>query len=126
MKHSAPIAAVALASFLTACVSWKPIPLEPAKLPANGQVRATLHSGERVTIMSPIVAGDTLFPATRSGRADKNRGIPLAQILSLETERSDATGVVLGVIALGALGVVLIAKSIKVDVGCIAVPCPNR
>lgn len=122
MKHSAPIATVALASILTACVTWKPIPLEPVKLPRTGPVRATLRSGERVTITSPVLSGDTLWPVRRAGRA----GIPVAQIRTLEAEQTDATGVVVGVVALGALALVLIAKSIKVDVGCIAVPCPNR
>jgi hypothetical protein len=114
-----PIATAALTAFLVGCTYWQPVSLEPATLPRTGTVRATLHSGEQVIVRSAVISGTTLQPSS-AGLPRSRPGIPLSQVRTLEVEKTDAASVVLGVVAVGAIALALIAKSIKFgDMGCI-------
>ena len=136
VRHSrlySPLAAVTLALFLQACTHWTPLSLEPAKLPANGQVRATLRTGQRVIVTSPVISGDTLRSAATEGvrwsRARARPGIPLAGISTLEVQRADAAAtagvVVVSVVAVGAITLFALAHSLK-SAGDFCLPmCPQ-
>jgi hypothetical protein len=114
-----PIATAALTAFLAACTHWQPVSLEPAALPRTGTVRATLHSGEQVIVRSAVISGNTLQPSS-AGSLRSRPGILLSDVRTLEIEKTDAASVVLGVVAVGAVALFLIAKSIKIgDMGCI-------
>jgi hypothetical protein len=134
-KHSqlyAPIAAVTLALFVQACTHWTPVAVEPANLPATGQVRATLKTGNRVIVTSPEISGDTLRSAATDGvrwsRARARPGIPLAGISTLEVRKADAAAtagvVVLSVVAVGAITLFALVSSLKFDSGFCAWSCP--
>lgn len=116
MKHFRSHAAVlAMVGFLTACSHWTPVAVAPSQLPHTGTVRATLRSGEQVVVRSPLISGDTLWPAsTRSFRSGP--GIPLSHVSRWEVEKTDGAWVFVGVVAIGA--VVALASSFKFDLGC--------
>ena len=134
MRLYAPMAAVALALFVQACTHWTPVTVEPANLPATGQVRATLKTGHRVIVTSPEISGDTLRSAATEGvrwsRARAKPGIPLARISTLEVQKTDAAAtagvVVLSVVAVGAITVFALAQSFKSSLGDFCLPmCPQ-
>ena len=61
------VIAALLLVLLTACHSWRPTPVSPQLLiPGErpSSVRATLRSGERVTLENPIVRNDSIFGVT--------------------------------------------------------------
>lgn len=102
-----------------ACARWQPMSLDPLQLPATEQVRATLRSGERVIVISPVIERDTL--KSRSGRgvpwSGSGQGIPRAQIVALEVQKTDAAAtvatVLVGGVALGAIIVFAVLKSLE-------------
>lgn len=118
MKYSAPIATVAVMAFLSACTYWKPESLEPVNLPRSSTIRATLHSGERVIVRSPVISGDTLRSSS-AGSIRSKPSILLSDVRTLEREHTNAAAVVVGLVAVGVVALVALAKSIKVgDLGC--------
>ena len=55
---------------LTACHTWRPTAVTPqALIPVEqpSSVRATLRTGERVTLENPIVRNDSIFGVTDAG-----------------------------------------------------------
>jgi hypothetical protein len=107
----APVVTVTLMAFVAACTNWKPVPLEPERLPPASTVRATLHAGEQVTLKSPVISGDTLRSAVRS--VPSQAGVRFSDLRSIEVEKSDPVAIVVGVVAVGVVALALIAKSIK-------------
>ena len=107
-----PLSAVTLAVFLAACTHWTPVPLEPAQLPAAGEVRAMLNTGQRVVITTPVISGDTIKSAVAEGsvrwsRLQPNPGIPLERIRMLEVRKIDG-GATAGLIVLSAVALAAI------------------
>lgn len=116
-----PMAAILMSVFLHACTRWTPVSLEPAATPVGGQVRATLRTGQRVIVKSPVIVNDTLREAVTGGvrwsRPQPRSGIPLAQISTLEVQKADA-GATVGLIvvtgvAVAAITLLMLAKAFK-------------
>ena len=113
--------AALLMVLLTACQTWQgtavsPQQLIPAERPSS--VRATLKSGERVTLENPIVRNDSIFGVTDAGVATlAGEGVASEDIGLLEVRRTS----VLRSIGLGYL--VLVGAYIVVAVvGCSVSP----
>lgn len=88
---------VQLALFLSACMSWRPEPINPAELIATRRpdvVRITQSDSSLVILRDPAVLGDTLFgrPETALGETSQARtGFALADVKGIATLRSDPT-----------------------------------
>ncbi len=84
--------AALLMVLLTACQTWQgtavsPQQLIPAERPSS--VRATLKSGERVTLENPIVRNDSIFGVTDAGVATlAGEGVASEDIGLLEVRRT--------------------------------------
>ena len=100
--------AALLMVLLTACQTWQgtavsPQQLIPVEQPSS--VRATLKSGERVTLENPIVRNDSIFGVTDAGVATlAGEGVASEDIGLLEVRRTS----ILRSIGLGYL-IVLVA-----------------
>ena len=86
-----------LVLLVTACVSWRPEPTSPAELVANQKpnlVRITQSDSSRLILLDPRVDGDTLYGrplANLQSEPEEPVGIPLAEVMGIETQRSDPT-----------------------------------
>ena len=93
---------VLLAAHLSACYSWRSEQVAPAQAIAGRQpeqVRITEPGGKTVVVLGPTVAGDTL--RGQSKLTGYPVAIPLAEVLQLETRRSNGTSSALVVAGLG-------------------------
>jgi len=95
------IAAVLLATYLSACTSWRVQPVSPEQL-LNDQhpkaVRVQRADRSRVVLNSPELVSDSLLGTARGQRA----GVPLADITEIAVRRVDALktgGLTLGILA---------------------------
>lgn len=99
---------VLLGAQLSACYSWHTEQAAPAQAIAGSQpqeVRVTEPNGKTVVVLGPTVGGDTL--RGRSALTGYPVAIPLADVLQLETRRSNGTssGLVVAGIGVGAVGI---------------------
>lgn len=93
---------------LSACYSWRTEQVAPAQTITDRkpeQVRITEPGGSKVIVLGPTVGGDTL--RGRSQLSGSPVAIPLADVLQLETRRSNgmSSGLVVAGIGLGAVGI---------------------
>ena len=92
MSTRVPLARRFMAALLlvvvTACYNWQPTTVSPQTLIATEQpssVRATLTSGEVVTLQSPILRNDSIVGATdESVAAVASRDVRYALILCID------------------------------------------
>lgn len=97
-----------LGAQLSACYSWHTEQVAPAQAIAGSRperVRITEPGGTTVVVLGPTVGGDTL--RGRSKLTGYPVAIPLADVLQLETRRSNGTssGLVVAAIGMGAVGI---------------------
>lgn len=126
------IAIVLLVSVLQACTSWhvRPLPLQPENINPvvrPGNVRLTLTDGSRLTVLRPVIRGDSLFGEgisrwiRQGNRAPKRLSpvaLPLANIRGAAVEETDDTKTLLAVAACVTSVVVLIALVVDVSNDC--------
>lgn len=102
-------ACLALACVLsTACSSWRLEQVAPAVAIEERQpeqVRITEPAGKTLVVLGPTVAGDTV--RGRSALTGYPVAIPLADVLQLETRKSNgvSSGLVAAGIGVGAVGI---------------------
>ena len=99
---------VLLGAQLCGCYSWRTEQVAPAQAIAGRrpeQVRITEPGGKTVVVLGPTVAGDTL--RGQSKLTGYPVAIPLAEVLQLETRRSNqaSSGLVVAAIGVGAVGI---------------------
>lgn len=93
---------LALSLQLSACYSWRTEQVGPAQAVSDRrpeQVRITEPGGAKVVVLGPTVGGDTL--RGRSKLTGYPVAIPLADVLQLETRRSNGASSALVVAGLG-------------------------
>jgi hypothetical protein len=101
-SHGRCVCLLLLCIQLSACYSWHTEEVAPAQAIAGSQpeqVRITEPGGTTVVVLGPTVAGDTL--RGRSAISGYPVAIPLAEVLQLETRRSNGTSSALVVAGLG-------------------------
>lgn len=106
-----------------ACMSWQPQPVSPDQVVARrpDQVRLRLRDSTRVTVVGPMILGDSLIgaPAGANPKYIAQRlAIPLSDIQSVEVQRVNAakTGAVIAGVGLTALLVAAAASCCGSDV----------
>lgn len=105
-QHPHPVrlmAIVLIVSVLQACTSWhaRPLPLRPEYLSPSvrpGNLRLTLTDGSKLTVLRPVIRGDSLFGEGHSGWIEwGNRGskrlspvaLPLTRVRVARVEETD-------------------------------------
>jgi hypothetical protein len=89
------VAVVLAGTFLSACMTWKPQPLQPERFRSADDtqtLRLTLPSGETTTVRAPVITGDSLVGLqSQPGSPDSLHrvSVPLAAISRAETNTSD-------------------------------------
>ena len=97
-----PILVAALFLLPTACTTWQAVPASPAAVISEqrpDEVRLTLGTSERRSLLAPTVEGDSIFGEGEFGRV----GVPITDVESVEVQRF-STG---RTIVSGAVGVLL-------------------
>jgi hypothetical protein len=107
--HFASNTLIVLLSLCTACTTLRPVPVDAV----GGQIRSQVHAGDTVQVVTSdgrnetiqvTALGDTALTGTAGGARIE---VPYQAIQRLEVRRVDGvktTGLILGVVALIALG----------------------
>ena len=107
------VIAALLMVLLTACQTWRPTFVSPQTLIPVEQpssVRATLRSGEEVTLENPTVRNDSIFGVTDAGVVGvASRDIGLLEVRQFSITRT---------IGLSLLGLSLLAQYPQAEVSC--------
>lgn len=104
------VACTVLASYLTACGSWRVQGLSPQQVLTAEQpeaIQVMRSDSTRVVLTEPEVSGDSVVGLTEGGRLS----IPLTDIASVALRKGDAGGTVGLMLGLAALAVVALAIS---------------
>ncbi len=105
MKPILRTIAVVAALALGACKSWQPQPLvahPPQRL--TGDARVTRTDNSEIVLRAPVVAGDSL---TGTSGIDQRVSIPLSDIRTVRTRRTDASLTFLAVAAAAAAALII-------------------
>ena len=107
------VIAALLLVLLTACYSWRPTTVSPQTLiPAErpSSVRATLASGEVITVRDPTMRNDSIVGATAAGVA----GVASRDLRLFEVRRL----AVVETVGLAALGATVLGFAIAILIYC--------
>lgn len=103
------IAVVVACAFSSACTAWHTTSLDPQRFSADTspeQARLTFSDGSEVTARHPVIVGDTLVWAARSGRSSGDaarNAVPASSIRQVQLRRVDAPRTIFLLAALGGL-----------------------
>jgi hypothetical protein len=109
------VACIVLASYLTACTSWRVQRLSPQQVLTAEQpteIEVMRSDSTRVVLTQPEVSGDSLVGLTNAGRLS----IPLTDIASVALQKGDpvkTVGLMLGLTALA-----VVALGVAVAISC--------
>ena len=108
------LVAAVLLVLLTACQSWQPTTVSPQgwtpeERPAS--VRATLTSGEVITVRDPTMRNDSLIGAADAGVGVASRDVRLLEVRRFSVGRTLGLGVVLTGLTVGVAAVIYCAGS---------------
>lgn len=131
-------AAVLIATAPQACTSWRvrPLPLQPEHLSPSvrpGNVRLTLADGGRLTVLRPVIRGDSLFgeglgrwirQGNRPPRGLSPVALALTSIREVAVEETDGAKTFLLVVGTGVTLVAAIVLFADINNDCYSiVPC---
>jgi hypothetical protein len=105
------VACTVLASYLTACTSWRVQRLSPEQVLTAEQptaIQVMRSDGTRVVLTQPEVSGDSLVGLTERGRLS----IPLTDIASVALLKWDPVGTVGLMLGLAALALVAVGVAL--------------
>jgi hypothetical protein len=97
------ICATLLLTQLTACMTWRPVPVardQQAAAEPFGRARLRLRSGAELTLRDMTVRGDSAIGFTENPR--ERRALPIGDVASIERRQLSAgrtAGVVVGAVA---------------------------
>ncbi len=122
------VAVVVGVTFLGACMSWEPRPLEPERFRTADNaktVRLELVGGDTLIVRGPLIAHDTLIGLRTKPGAEADSlervSVPLATIRRLEVQKYDVVGPVVKT----GVGVVVIVVLVKAALRCVPW-CPGQ
>lgn len=98
-------AALLIATVLQACTSWHARPLEPAQFSPSvhpGEARLILANGTKITVLGPVIRGDSLF-------SNNSRALALTSIRGVEVSQIDAAATFVLMVGLGLTALIIYA-----------------